>query len=346
MKVAFNSFPLQSEHQTRGIGSYTKNLLAELKKDPAIKIQEFSDLSEVRDVDLVHYPFFDLFQNSLPLRKNFPTVITIHDVTPLVFPDYYPSGLRGVLNLLLQKLALRSVKAIITDSVASKKDLTKYLDINPEIIFPVYLAASAGFKKINNQQMLDMVAKKYNLPQRYVLYFGNVNWNKNLNNLAAAAMLANIDLVLVGKSFGERNNLNHPELTSFIEFLKGFKDNPKVHIFDYLPEEDLVSLINLAKLVLLPSFYEGFGLPILEAQACGTPVITGNISSMPEVGGEGVLYVGPDDVNGISEAIKKIINDSGLKEDLVSKGFKNVNKFSWKRTAQETIKVYQYASQK
>lgn len=346
MKIAFNNFPLQSGHQARGIGSYTRNLLTELKKNHSLEIQEFNNLSEVKEADLVHYPYFDLFQHSLPIEKKFPTVITIHDVTPLVFPNHYPVGPRGIINLLLQKLSLKNVKAIITDSEASKKDLIKYLKINPEIIFPIYLAALPSFKKINDPKLLSIVAVKYFLPKSYVLYFGDVNWNKNLSNLTTASILANVDVVLAGKSFEETNHLDHPELKNFADFLKNYKDNSKVHILGYVPEEDLVSLINLAKAVLLPSLYEGFGLPILEAQSCGTPVITSKISSMPEVAGKGAVLVDPYDVKEMAQAILNILNNSKQYASLIKNGFENIAQFSWPKTVEKTVMVYRYASSK
>lgn len=344
MKVAFNILPLQTGHKTRGVGSYTKNLLNSLKKRSDIQIQEFIDIKEVKNADVIHYPFFDLFQKSLPLRKKIPIVVTIHDVTPLVFPQHYPSGVRGKINTQLQKLALRNIKAIITDSYASKEDIIKYLHIDKEKIFPVYLAPAEHFKPIKDLVFLSNLKQKYSLPHKFVIYVGDVNWNKNLLNLTQACIDADVDVVFVGKSFEQKIIGNHAELKSFAKFIEQFSHNPLVHLLGFVSDDDLVGLMNVAEATLLPSFYEGFGLTILESQSCGTPVITSDVSSMPEVAGIGALLVDPNNVNQISNAVKQVIDDQSLRDNLIRNGFENIKRFSWDKTAQEMIKVYECAS--
>lgn len=339
MKVAFNSSPLSTGHQHRGIGTYTKNLLDALKARSDIKIQEFSDSREVVDADVVHYPFFDLFQQTLPLKKKFPTIVTIHDVTPLIFSQHYPSGKKGYLNNIIQRVALKGVKAIITDSESSKNDISRYLKINHKKIFPIHLAPSNSFKIIKDSEILKKTQEKYQLPESFVLYVGDVNWNKNLINMASACIQIGMDIVFVGKNFEQKENLEHPELKSFKQFLEQFEGNPLVHLLGFVSAEDLVAIMNLAKALLLPSFYEGFGLPILEAQISGLPVITSKISSMPEVAGEGALLVDPYNVEDIARAIKQI-TDNTTRNKLIKKGFDNVGNFSWSKTADETIDVY------
>src|SRR5688500_16619599 len=129
MKIAVNTLPLKTAHKDRGIGFYTNNLVENLKKDSQIELQEFDSLSEVRDAEVVHYPWFDLFFKTLLVQKSIPTVVTIHDVMPLRFKEHYPIGIRGKINLYLQKRALKKCSAIITDSNASKNDIIKYLKI-------------------------------------------------------------------------------------------------------------------------------------------------------------------------------------------------------------------------
>lgn len=341
MKVAINTLPLKTGHKTRGIGFYTKNLLEGLNNRPDIKIQEFADISEVSKADLVHYPFFDLFQRTLSLRKKFPTVITIHDVIPLVFPDRYPPGIKGIINNYYQKLALKNVEAVITDSEASKKDIYNYLGVGLNKIHTVYLAGGTFYHPIKDSKQLTLIKNKYKLPDKFALFIGSVNWNKNLLNLTKGCLKAGTDLVLVGKDFENEDNLDHPERISYSQFLKEFKSNPRVHILGFISDEDLAAIMNLARVLLLPSFYEGFGLPILDAQTSGTPVITSNISSMPEVAGDGALLVDPYSVESISQGIKKIREDKILKDKLIKEGFKNTKIFSWKKTVEQTVKVYQ-----
>src|SRR3989304_7942695 len=116
MKVVINVSPLKNAHKTRGIGYYTNHLIEALREDPTIELQEFTNLSQITNVDVIHYPWFDLFFHTLPIKRQYPTVVTIHDVIPLVFPHHYPKGIRGKINFMLQKIALKSCKFIITDS--------------------------------------------------------------------------------------------------------------------------------------------------------------------------------------------------------------------------------------
>lgn len=340
IKISINSSPLSSGHKTRGIGFYTKNLLAYLKQIPELEIIEFTKLSEVKKTDVIHFPYFDLFQHSLSGNLKFPTVVTVHDVIPLVFPQHYPPGIKGFINLQLQKFSLKKMSAIITDSEASKKDIIKYLGIKPEKVYVIYLAPAGHFKIIDDKAELKKTAAKFQLPEKFALFSGSVNWNKNLLNLTASCLRAKIDLVLIGKDFESQDNLNHPEKRSYKQFLEKYSQNPLVHIKGFVEDEDLVKITNLATLVLLPSFYEGFGLPIVEAQACGIPVITSNMSSMPEAAGDGALFVNPKDVSQISQAILEIINNPGVVENLREKGLENIKRFSWKKVALDTIKVY------
>lgn len=344
MKISICSLPLKTGHQTRGIGFYTKNLIQGLKKNSDIEIQEFSDISEVKKADIVHYPFFDLFQRTLPLDKKFPTVVTIHDVIPLIFPNNYPPGIKGFINNFYQRISLKSVKAVITDSETSKIDIEKILGVNPRKVFSVPLAVSDKCLIIKNQRKLDEIKEKYKLPENFVLFVGSVNWNKNILNLTEASIDAGINIVLVGKDFESKENLNHPEKKSYKEFLEKYENDPMVQRIGFVSDDEKNCLMTLANSLLLPSMYEGFGLTILEAQTCGTPVITGNVSSMPEVAGKGALLVDPYNLKEIKEAIIKIKSDQDLRKDLIKKGFENVKKFSWEKTVKQTIEVYHYAS--
>ncbi len=340
IKIGFNIIPLKSGHKFRGIGEYASNLLQFLKKSKDFELIEFENLNDLQKVDIIHYPFFDLFSNTLPFFKKFPTVVTILDVIPLVFPNHYPAGIKGSLNNLLQKISLKNTQAVITISENSKKDIKNFLKIAEEKIFVTYLAQSDDYKKIQDKYALDQVSNKFNLPKKFVFFGGNNNWNKNLLNSVEACLDVGVDIVLRGESFREVDIHDHPELKSYNEFLGKYSKHPKVHVLKYLSENESISLYNLAKLLLLPSFYEGFGLPILEAQACGIPVITSNTSSMPEVGQNSVVYVDPESIVDISNAIKKVFQDDSLRKNLIAKGFENIKRFSWDKTAAETINVY------
>lgn len=360
MKIAFNNLPIQTGHKTRGIGFYAKNLLEHLKENPEVEIQEFSDISEVKDADVVHYPFFDLFQRSLPVIKKFPTVVTVHDVTPLVFPAKYPPGVRGEIKGRLQRRVLKSVSAVITDSKYSKKDIIKYLQLDPNKVFSIHLAPNETFRRIDNKSLLRQISKKYNLPEKFVLYVGDVNYNKNIINTIKASEEIQLPLVICGKQAVEIENLlsgnyalkgprdfirsligiTHPELAHFQEVLRLIRSSHNIQRFGFVSTEDLVRIYNLAGCLLFVSYYEGFGLPILEAQSCGIPVITSNTSSMPEVAGEGALLVDPYNVDGIRLAMQKVLYDGDIRRRLIEKGLENVKRFSWQRTTQQTVDVY------
>lgn len=340
MKVAFDISPLSTAHNTRGIGLYTKNLLSYLYKTKQVEIVEFTNESTLKDIDAIHHPYFDLFKHSLPKVFNFPTIVTIHDVTPLIFPKHYPPGIKGQVSLFLQKLSLKKVSLVQTDSESSKADINRYLGVGLDKIRVTYLAAGEEYRKVSNKDVLAKIAKRYFLPKKFAVFIGNVNWNKNIVGLTEACINADLDLVLIGSSFLQKDNLEHSELRSLVEFQKRFTDNPRVHILGFVPTDDLVAIINQAEVLLYPSYYEGFGIPILEAQACGVPVITSNISSMPEVAGDSALLVDPYNVDEISTAIKKIISGELLKKQLIKKGYENANRFCWEKTADGTVKIY------
>lgn len=336
IKVFFDINPIKSGHKTRGVGVYIKNLLKALESRDDVK------LVDLKEADLIHYPFFDFFKYSVTFKTSKPQVVTIHDTTPLLFPRHYPKGIKGTINYGLQRMSLKN-KVIITDSENSKKDINKILKIDLNKIFVTYLSGGEQYKKITDDQILKKVKRRYKLPEKYALYVGSVNWNKNLLNMAEAATKAGIDFVLIGKGFEEKENLNHPELKSFRTFLEKYQNNPKIHILGYVDDEDLVAITNSAQVFLFVSFYEGFGMPVLEAQKSGVPVITSNVSSLPEVVGDSALMIDPESVDDIVKAILKVTSDKVLRNDLIVKGLENVKRFSWEKTAKHTVEVYKYA---
>lgn len=340
MKIGIDVSNLHKFSKGRGIGYYSQYLIDSLRKYTDLELQVIEDPSDKPEVDIIHYPYFDFFRTTLPLNKKVPTVVTIHDVIPLIFPNHYPPGIKGRLKHLVQRYALKNIDAVITDSNSSKQDINKYLNMPINKIFTVYLSAAEHFRIIKDSKTLIKVKEKYKLPEQFVLYVGSVNWNKNLNNLVKASINAGVDLVMVGKDFANKENLNHPERKEFRRFIENFVDNPKIHVIGFVEDEDLVSIYNLASITLLVSFYEGFGLSILESQACGTPVITSHVSSMPEVAGKGALLIDPENVEEINKAIISIFEDNKLSKDLVNKGLRNSGKYSWKNVAIETSRVY------
>lgn len=340
LKVGIDIGPLSDANQNRGIGFYVKNLIRALKKLDKIKIVEGNTIDDFGNVDIVHYPTFDFFKHTLPIQKIKPVVVTIHDVTPLVFPKAYPPGWIGNINLGIQKYSLKNVRAVITDSKASANDLVKYLNIKNSLIHPIHLAYGDEFKVIEDKKALTDIKIKYDLPDKFVVYVGNVNWNKNLVRITEAAVNIGVKIVLIGQGFENINPSQHKELESYREFLDKFRDNNLVKRIGYMPTDDLVGVLNLAKACVYTTLYEGFGLPILEAQACGVPVVTSRVSSMTEVAGSGAVLVDPQDIHEISMAIVRLLEDKKYSNEITDKGFENITKFSWQKTANETIAVY------
>lgn len=346
IKVAIDTNPLKFGHKGRGIGYYTTKLIEGLKQRVGLEVIEFSNIHQLEKVDVAHYPTFDFFKPTLPFLKKFPTVVTIHDITPLLFPKEYPPGIKGKLNLFYQSLSLKGVSAIITDSESSRKDIIRYFGVKKDIVFKIHLASDDSLKMVKDLEKLGKMREKYRLPERYAIFVGHANWNKNILNLVKGCLDSGLDLCLVGSDFTQNKNLDHPELRSLKLFFQDFNNNPKIHLLGGVPQEDLVYILNQAELLLLPSYYEGFGLPILEAQSCGVPVVTANTSSMPEIGGEGALFVDPYNSKSITQCILKITTDKRVRNDLIDKGFKNIKRFSLEKMIEETVEVYSWVKLK
>lgn len=351
MRVAINVTPLKSAHKNRGIGYYTDNLIENLKKDQNMKIFTFLDTTELKEVDIIHYPWFDFFFHTLPLRRVAPTVVTIHDVIPLIFKEHYPVGLKGKINFLLQKAALKNCQAFITDSDASKQDIIKHLKLESEKVFPIPLAAEERFKLLTDTKLL-YAKRKLNLPDRYLLYVGDANWVKNIPFLIKAfrkllnisSDLNDLKLILVGGVFLKRvNDINHPELESLKLVNKLIEEQgleESIVRVGNLEKDELAAFYNLASAYVQPSFYEGFGLPVLEAFACGVPVVCSNGGSLPEVGGDAALFFNPQNLNQFINLLREVLQNMSLREKLIKLGLKQAEKFSWQKVVDETKAVY------
>lgn len=341
MKVAFDISHMHKLSKYRGIGAYAENLYQAIKKYTDVEIELVEGEKYIKNFDLLHIPYFSLFRNTLPFYFPIPTVVTIHDLIPLQFPKYYPLGIKGKINLQLQIFFLKKAKAIITISETVKKDIVKILKISPSKVYSIYLAPDKQFRKIEDKTLLNNVKNKYGLPDEFVLYVGNVNWNKNILNTSQACIEANKKLVVIGSSFLDKTNLNHAEKRSHKIFLEKYSDNSLIQLLGYVENEELVAIMNMATGLIFVSFYEGFGLPILEAQACGLPIITSNISATAEITDGGAILVDPKNVGEISEAINRIFDSQSTRQKLIKLGQENVKKYSWKKAALETVKVYE-----
>lgn len=344
MKIAIDISPLQTGHKVRGVGFYLENLKrALLRYDKENEYLFFVPGEKLpKNIDLIHFPYFEPFFLALPLYNKNKTVVTVHDLTPIVFPDAFPRGIKGEVRWQMQRLALKKANRIITDSKCSKDDAIKLAGVRQDLIDVVYLAAGEQFRVIkSSESKLLSLRKKYNLPEKFALYVGDVTWNKNLPRLLDAIKTTNISLVMIGKNLVNENyDRNNPWNHDLNRVNDLAKDDKRIIRLGFVESDDLVSIYNAATVFVMPSLYEGFGLPILEAQACGCPVVTTKEGSLKEVAFDSAYFVDGYNYESIARGIQKVFNSSDLQQDLRSKGFENVKKYSWEKTAEETIQAY------
>ena len=316
----------------RGVGFYASNLQKYLKELPEIEITD-------KDPDIVHYPFFDLFYPTLPIIKNKPTIVTIHDLTPLVMAKRYPKGIKGSLSLIHQRLSLKNISAIITDSQHSKGDIVKFFNFDFEKVFVTPLAIDPIFQSAYSTKKLEQIKEKYKLPEKFVLVVaGGPNPNKNLPAIAEVTKNLNVPMVIVGKGMTQEiKKPVHPEL---IDLVKLGQFNHIIYP-GFVPTEDLVGFYKLASLYCQPSLYEGFGLPLLEAMTAGCLVVSSNASSLPEIYHHDAITFNPKKIFEMETAISKALKltPSELKNqiDMAKKRSKD---FDWHKTAIDTLSVY------
>lgn len=339
LKVALDISPITSpEHRVRGVGSYINNLINHLDNIDDITLVKVDGFNNLDNVDLIHIPYFDPFQLTLPKDKKTNIVVTIHDLIPLRFPKQFPSGIKGKFRWHIQKKRLKNVDAIITDSEASKKDILRFTRAGTAKVDVVYLAAD----QIQNSHK-STIKKKYSLPEKFCLYVGDATWNKNLPNIIKAARTADVPLVVVGgaikRDVKDTKNVWNKDL---IEAQNEMKKDGNVIAPGFVTNEELSEFYDQATLLIAASRYEGFGLPVLEAMQSGCPVITTKNGSLREIAADSAYYV-EDSVESITVGVKKVFSDAKLQKSLSEKGLKNVQRFSWSKTIDKTIEVYKKA---
>jgi len=345
LTVGFDVSPLSSGHKVRGIGFYTKRLTKELKKlqSKSFCLKRLKSTEEIKreNYDLLHIPYFSPFFISLPVVKK-PMVVTVHDLVSVKYPAHYPPGVKGSIGWQIQKRRLKKAAGIITDSQASKRDIVRMIGLPSSKIKVIYLAADPVFKKLaKTSKRLAKVKEKYSLPEEFVLFVGDVNWNKNVPSLVEACLKLKLPLIIVGKQAVAKNfDRSHPENKDLVWLQEKAEKNNAVRLLGFVPSLDLVVLYNLAAIYCMPSFDEGFGLPILEAMACGCPVICSNKGSLPEIAGNAALVTEPM-VNDLAEKIDLFWQSKKMREKYACLGQVHVRRFSWSKTAESTLQVYE-----
>lgn len=339
MKIIYPLKKLNNFSHTRGIGVYTRQLISSLQQaypqDKFISTSHnFSNLAG----DLLHYPYFDPFFLTLKRSRKIPTIVTVHDLIPLRFPRHFPPGIRGKLKWWIQRRRLRQVDHIITDSASSKSDIIKLAGVAPEQVTVIPLGPNQS-QPISGK-LSQKLRVQYALPDKYLLYVGDLNWNKNLPGLVKAFSLIQdkkLHLVLVGKVFADKPDI--PQYHAFLQAVAASGKAASIIQLGYVPAHHLSLIYKSATLYVQPSWYEGFGLPVLEAMKYGCPVATSSRGSLREIGGEAVAYFDP--AKDMGQVISDLLRSPARLTELSHLGLVRAKQFSWAMTAHLTHAVYQ-----
>ena len=270
----------------------------------------------------------------MPLRR-VPTVLTVHDLIFRLFPQYHKPLNYWYLNIAMPLYARRA-DAIIAISQNTKDDLVRIYGVPSEKVTVVYEAADPCFRPPKPEQIA-AVRARYGLPERYLLTVGTIEPRKNLSRLMEAFQMVQAQgLVEALVIVGQRGWLYE----GFFRRMEELNLGDSVILPGFMPDEDLPAVYGAATLFVMPSLYEGFGLPVLEAMACGTPVVCSRTSSLPELGGEAARYFSPTDVAEMAAIIAEVLSDADMRAEMRERGLAQAARFSWQRAAQETVQVY------
>ena len=289
-------------------------------------------------LDVMHFPC-NISSIFVPCK----CVLTIHDLSSFYYSKNLPGYMDTKYLICLKSLLKYSSKRadrIITDSHSTKEDVIRYLKVNPNKIEVVYLGRPSNkIWKCLTPSTISNVLQNYNLNSKYILTIGNKHKHKNFDRLLEA-------VVILKRKYEQPHKLVMVGMkgTAYSELLYKIKVlnlSQEVIVTDYIPDEHIPALYSAADVFVFPSCYEGFGLPPLEAMTLGVPVVSSNAASLPEVVGDAAILFNPFDVNEMAEAIYKVINDLTFKKELVKRGYERVKKFSWDKTAKNTLAIYE-----
>jgi len=284
-------------------------------------------------VDLFHAPHY-----VLPALVRCPSVVTIHDCIHLMFPQYLPNRWSLAYARTSITLAAKRATRVLTVSESSKRDIQRFVDIPPGKVDVIYNSYDPRFGVEPDADTVNRVRERYQLQSEFVLYAGNVKPHKNLERLIEAFHLVrsrgldHLKLVLIGDEISKytalRRAVHRHQLHNYVRFL------------GYLPEDTLAVMYRLAGVFVFPSLYEGFGLPPLEAMASGTPVVTSNLSSLPEVAGDAAVLVDPYSAEAIADGMYRVLTDNDLRSDLRRRGPERAKQFSWEASVRRVREIY------
>jgi anaerobic magnesium-protoporphyrin IX monomethyl ester cyclase len=290
------------------------------------------------EADVVHFT-----NGMLPLMAPVPAVVTIHDMSLRLYPRYHPPR-RLLFNRPLVDFAARRAGAIITPSESAKRDIVRFYEIDPGRVHVVYEAAAPSFRRVDDPVELERVRRRYHLDDRVILYVGTIEPRKNLPTLIDAfaarrrAGELSHQLVCVGPygwlSRGLENQIARTGVAHAI------------NVTGYVPFTDLPALYSLAEIFVYPSMYEGFGLPVIEAMACGAPVITGGTGALAEIGGTAIERVDRIDADSLGRALVALARSRDRRRDLAAAGLERSAMFSWTRAARESLAIYRETAER
>lgn len=281
---------------------------------------------------------FHATEHLLPPMGSCKTVFTIHDLIFRFFPEYHLPLNRWYLSFMLPRFMQRA-DAIIAVSEHTRGDVSRLMGIPRERITVVYEGVHPAFHPIHEPEELMRVREKYRLPERFILYLSTIEPRKNISGLLHAYRClldrgdTTLDLVVAGR----KGWLYEPVFQAVREL--GLEE--RVHFTGWVAEGDAPALFNAAQVFVYPSLYEGFGLPPLEAMACGTPVVCSNAASLPEVVGDAAILVNPHDVDEMASAIARVLSDPMRRQEMCAKSLAQAAQFTWERAARETLQVYE-----
>lgn len=285
----------------------------------------------IGDFDILFLPNF----NQFAIGKTKKLAITVHDLSPFVLPEFYNTKRRIWHASLPARKTLARADVIFAVSEFTKLELIKLFNVAPEKIVVTHLGVDHSLFQPNiPEARLREVRNVYGLPGEFLLYFGTIEPRKNVVGLIQAynAMQTNIDLVIAGRPGWK-----------YSEVFREIEKSPKkrnIHVLGFVEEADPPALLKLAKAFVFPSFYEGFGLPVLEAMSVGTPVVTSQVTSIPEVTGDTALLVDPYNVPSIAKALDVIVTDAALRESFSKKGIAHAQQFTWDKTAEKVLESF------
>ncbi len=312
----------------------TRVIMASKKHQRFFEQYYFPENSKLNSIDIFHVP-----QNGIGLCENMKCkkIATIHDLIPYIMPETVGRGyLLKFLKDVPKVIDLSS--SLITVSEWSKQDILKFFPIDKDKIYVTPLAADDKYRPLDKEKCIELLSKAYNIKSPFILYIGGFSPRKNVKALITAfskiykELNSEYSLVIVGATKDQGQYLS--------EFSTNLELASKIIFTGFVPEEHLPMLYNGCDAFVYPSLYEGFGLPPLEAMNCGTPVITSNLTSIPEVVGDAGILIDPYSEEELKTSIVKLLNDENLRKEYSLRGLARAKGFSWKKTAERTLDVY------